>query len=176
MADPVTLGALALTAAGAGISAAGTIAGGNAAADAGRRSQQAMEFRARQEEQAATEARAVGQRAGFEKQREGKLALSALTARAAGSGTGVDSATNVGLAQGIAGRSEYDTLFDMFKGENRGRGLEDEAMGSRLTGEAALAEGRAKKSAAMLSAAGTIVGASGSMYRTYKKIPEPRYG
>lgn len=170
------LASMALTAAGTAVSAAGTIAGGNAAADAGRRTQQSMEFRAKQEDQAANESRAVSQRSAMEKQREGRFALSSLQARAAASGGGADDPTIINLGGNIAQRSEFDALFDMSKGENRARGLEDEAVGSRLTGDAAVAEGAAKQSASQLSAAGTIIGGAGSMYRTYNKIPDVRYG
>lgn len=171
MADPVTLGMMALTAAGAATSAAGTIAGGRAAADAGARTQQAMEFRAKQEEQAAQESRAVAQRSALEARRKGVLLNSKLVARAAAGGGGVDDPTVLNLAGDIAARSEYDALFDMARGENKARGLEDSAMGSRLTGEAALAEGRAKQKAATLSAIGTIIGGAGSMFGQYNKIP-----
>lgn len=176
MADPITLGALALTAAGTAVTAAGTIAGGNAAADAGSRAQQALEFRAKQEDQAAQESRAISQRGALEKRREGTLLTSKLQARAAAGGGGADDPGVLNLAGDIAQRSEYDALFEMFKGENRARGLEDTAVGSRMSGDAALAEGRAKQSAAKLSAIGTIIGGAGSMYRSYNKLPEARAG
>jgi hypothetical protein len=44
------------------------------------------------------------------------------------------------LAGNIAQRSEYDALFDMYKGENRARGLRTRRR-LALTGDAALAEG-----------------------------------
>jgi len=158
------------------MSASGTIAGGAAAADAGARTKQAMEFRAKQEEQAAQESRAVAQRASLEKRREGTLLLSKLQARAAASGGGASDPGVVDLVGDISQRSEYDALFDMYKGENRARGLEDSAVGSRLSGDAAVAEGDAKQRAAALSAAGTIISGAGSMYRTYNKLPDVRYG
>jgi len=60
----------------------------------------------------------------------------------------------------------------MYKGENRARGLEDSAVGSRLSGDAAKAEGEAKKNASYFSAAGTLIGSAGSAYRTYKGVPD----
>jgi hypothetical protein len=166
MADPVTLGALALTAAGTAVSAAGTIAGGNAAARAGGLAEQSYEFRAQQEEMAADEARAMAQRTALDRREQGKLLLSKLQARAAATGGAADP-TVVDLAGNIAGRSEYEALFEMARGESKARGLEDQAMGSRLTGFAAREEGEAKRKASRLAALGTIIGGAGSAFRRY---------
>lgn len=167
--DPLTATALTLTAAGGGLSATGTLAGGKAAADAGVRGQQSAYFTAAQQKQAATEALAVGQRSAFEKSRETGLLESKLQARAAASGGGATDPGVVGLAGDIAQRGAYEGLMEMAKGENKARGLLDAALASRMTGDAALAEGQAKRRAAMLSAAGTIIGTAGSMFGTYKK-------
>lgn len=173
--DPVTM--TVATVAGGALQAAGTIMGGNAAADAGARQQQAQYFKAEQEEQAAQESRAAAQRVSLDKAREGRLLQSKLQANAAAGGGGAADPTILDLAGGIAGRGEYESLLEMYKGENRARGLEDSAVGSRLTGDAAKAEGEAKRTASYFSAAGTIIGSGGSAYKTYKGIPDyPRYG
>jgi hypothetical protein len=164
-------GPMALTAAtvGAGaLQAVGTIMGGQAAADAGGRQQQAQYFKAEQEEQAAQESRASQQRVALDKAREGRLLQSKLQAGAAASGGGAADPTILDLAGGIGGRSEYESLLEMYKGENRARGLEDSAVGSRLSGDAAKAEGEAKKKASYFSAAGTLIGSAGSAYKSYK--------
>lgn len=166
----------ALSVAATTLSAAGTLAAGGAAKSAGEAQQSSMDYRAAQEEQAAQESRAVGQRRMFEKQREGRFALSALQARAAAGGGGADDPTVLNLGGDIAARSEYDALFEMYKGENRALGLEGSAVASRMSGDAAAAEGRSKKTASYLSAGGTILGGIGSAYRTYKNIPSERYG
>jgi hypothetical protein len=101
------------------------------------------------------------------------LLQSTLQANAAASGGGAADPTIIGLGQDIAGRGEYQSLMDLYTGENRARGLEDQAMGSRMSGDAALAEGKAKQSASYLSAAGTLIGSAGSAYKTYKT---PAYG
>jgi hypothetical protein len=168
--DPITAVTIA-TVAGGALSAAGTIAGGQAAADAGKAQKGARDFEALQQEQAAQESRAVAQRSAMEQRREGRLLQSRLQARAAASGGGADDPTVVGLGRDIAGRSEEGALFEMYKGENRARGLQDQALGSRMSGDAALAEGRAKRTASYLSAAGTIIGSAGSAYGTYNKVP-----
>lgn len=172
--DPMTL--TALTVAGGALSAGGTLIGGQAAADAGESARGAQYFKATQEDMAAQESRAAAQRASLDKGRETTLLLSKLQAGAASGGGGASDPTILNLAEGIAGRGEYESLLDMYKGENRARGLQDEATGSRLTGDAAKAEGDAKKTASYLSAAGTLIGSAGSAYRTYNKIPDPRYG
>jgi hypothetical protein len=170
--DPITATTMALTAAGTGMSAMGTLAGGKAAAQAGYAAQQSHEFTARQQEQAAQEGRAVAQRSALEKRREGTLLSSKMLARAAASGGGADDPTVTKIGEDIAGRSEYDALTEMYKGENRARGLLDAAMASRMTGDAALAEGEAKKRAAKLSAIGTIIGGAGSMFGQFSKLPK----
>lgn len=166
--DPVTLtvASLAATAAGAGVSAMGTIAAGDAAAAAGVRNKQAMDFRAKQEEMAGQEARAAAQRVSLDKQREGTLLGSRLQARAAAGGGAADDPTVVDLGGDIAGRSEFESLLEMYKGENRARGYEDTAMGSRMTGDALLEEGKQKQSASRMAALGTIIGGVGSMAKT----------
>lgn len=172
--DPMTMTALAVG--GGALSAGGTIMGGNAAAQAGQSQQQAQYFKATQEDMAAQESRASSQRTALDKGRDTTLLLSKLQANAASSGGGASDPGVLNIAGDIAGRGEYESLLDMYKGENRARGLEDEATGSRMTGDAALAEGKAKQSASYLSAAGTLIGSAGSAYRSYNKIPDPRYG
>lgn len=153
--------------AGTAISASGTIASGKAAKDAGIRSMQAQEFKAAQYEQAAQESRASAQRAALERRRDVKLAESTLQARAASSGGGADDPTIVQLGENIAGRGEYQALGEMFRGENRARGLLDEATGARFTGEAELAAGKAKQQASEYSAAGTILSGVGTLFGKY---------
>lgn len=161
----------ALTVAGGALSAVGTLIGGGAAAQAGQSTQQAQNFKAQQEDMAAQESRAAAQRDSLEKGRQTQLVLSKLQANAAAGGGGADDPGVLTLAGNIAGRGEFESLMDMYRGENRARGLEDTAIGSRLSGEAAAAEGKAKQSASYLSAAGTIIGTAGSAYKTYNKIP-----
>lgn len=163
----------AMTLASGAITAAGTLAMGAASNQAGQAAQQAANFRAQQEDQAATEARAVAQRGAMEDRRKGDLLQSTLQARAAASGGGAADPTVINLGGGIEQRSEYDALFDMYKGENRARGLMDAATGDRYSGAAAAAEGEAKQNASYLAAAGTILGSAGSAYRTYNKLPSP---
>src|SRR4051812_8366945 len=98
--DPVTM--TVATVAGGALSAAGTLMGGSAAADAGQAQQQAQYFKAAQEEQAAQESRAGAQRVALDKAREGRLLQSKLQAGAAASGGGAADPTILNLAGGIA--------------------------------------------------------------------------
>lgn len=172
--DPITAVTIA-TVAGGALSAAGTLIGGQAAADAGEAGQKSKNFEAVQLDQSAQESRAASQRVALEDRRKSKLLQSTLQARAAASGGGADDQTVVGLGRDIAGRGEYEALTSMYTGENRARGLQDQALGARLTGDALRAEGRAKRNASYLSAAGTLVGSAGSAYGTYHRVPA-RYG
>jgi hypothetical protein len=160
------LAIIGLQAAGTAVSAMGTIAGGKAAQQAGQAGAQGKVFEAKQLEQAAMESRASQQRVAMERRREGTLLNSKLQARAAASGGGASDPTIVNLAEGIAGRSEYGALLEMYKGENRARGLEDQAVGSRMTADALIREGEMKNKAAKMSAIGTIIGGAGSMFNT----------
>jgi hypothetical protein len=153
--DPITM--TALTVAGGALAAGGTIMGGQAA-------KSSAYFTAAQEDQAAQESRAASQRDALEKGRQTGLVLSKLQARAAASGGGAADPGVQTIAGNIAGRGEYESLMDMYKGENRARGLEDAAIGERATGDA-------KLNASYLSAAGTLIGSAGSAYRTYNRIP-----
>lgn len=174
MFDPVSATMAVVSGVSGAVQAAGTLMGGNAAADAGKSQQQAQYFKAAQEEQGAQESRAASQRVALDKGREARLLNSTLQANAAASGGGASDPTILNLAGNIAGRGEYDSLMAMFTSENRARGLEDAAMGSRMSGDAAKAEGEARRKASYLSAAGTIIGAGGSAYRTYNRTPDPR--
>lgn len=131
-----------------------TIAGGELAMAEGK-------FKSAQLRNEASDSRAVSQREAMEYRRKGKLAQSALQARAAASGGGADDPTVINLAQGLAGRSEYQALATTASGENRARGFEDSA-------EAELASAKARKKGAKLAALGTILGGAGSAYKSFE--------
>lgn len=156
---------------GAVVSAAATIAGGNAAKQAAEGQNQAMIFRAKQEEKAAMESRAASQRAALDKRREEGIVESRLIATAAASGGGATDPTVIALGENIAGRGEYEALTETYKGENRARGYEDQASADKFQGQLALMEGKAKQSASRLSALGTIISGAGSAYATFNKTP-----
>lgn len=149
---------------GSGVSAIGTIAGGNAAKTASQYQNNAALFTAAQYEQKADESRAASQRTAEEKRLEGRLVQSSALARAAASGGSATDPTALHIGSEIAGRSEYLALTERYKGENQARGYEDAAMAARYSGQAALAYGDAAQKASMFSAAGTLIGAAGSAF------------
>lgn len=191
MADPVTLGmagAVGLDAMGAGtiLSSGGTLFSGFMKADAeeenARLQRASGEYEARQLQMAAAESRAASQRQAFEKQRLTRLALGTLQTRAAAGGGKASDENIVTLASDIAGRGEYQALADLYTGENRARGLEDQAAGKRYEGEAKVyGAGRAADATrlgSLFSAGGTILSGTGSMAREYGRLTyDPgRYG
>lgn len=161
---------------GAAVSAAATIAGGNAAMAAAQGQQQAAEFRAKQEEKAAQESRAASQRQSLERRREADVIGGRLRAAAAASGGSATDPTVLALGEDIAGRGEYEALIETYKGENRARGLEDQAAATRYEGQLALMEGKARQSASRLSAFGTLIGGMGSAFSAYNRTPNYGYG
>lgn len=156
---------LGLKAAETALSAAGTIAGGRAAQHAARAQSDALEFRARQAETGAQQARALAGRAAQDKRREARLLQSKLQARAAASGGASDPGV-VNLAEDIAGSGEYEAGMERYKGEERGRALEDQAAGHRYAGAAAMADAENKRKRTRLAAWRTIIGGANSMRRT----------
>lgn len=158
---------------GAVVSAAGSIAAGSAAKSAAQAQAQMSIFKAKQEEQAAGEARASGQRRAEEESRKGRLAQSQLQARAAADGGSATDPTVLALGEDIAGRSRLGAGIEYYKGENQARGFENQAELSRMQAAAQLAEGSAKQTASYFSAGGTLIGGVGSAFSAYKKEPVP---
>lgn len=148
---------------------AGAVAQAGAQAE-GENAVAAANYRAVQLRQQAQEARASQQRAALETQRKGSLAQSTLRARAAAGGGGATDNTVLNLTGQIAGRTEYESLIDMYKGENAARGLEDAA-------EAAIYGGKVAKQGAAFKAAGygyqtagTIAQSQGSMAQQFGSL------
>ncbi len=127
-------------------------------------------YRATQLRQQAQEARASQQRAALETQRKGGLVQSSLRARAAAGGGGATDNTVLNLTGQIAGRTEFESLIDMFKGEQAGRGLEDAANAAIYGGQVAK-QGAAFKAAGYgYQTAGTIAQSQGSMAQQFGSL------
>lgn len=194
MADPFSWAALASAAAG-GVSAAGTIAGGNAAASQYYR--QANQNRigaayglmeaqneATQLRMAADESRAASQRKAQETNWQTGQVLSKLQAGAAAGGGSARDATIGQLGAQIKQTGDFQSLMEMYSGENRARGLEDSANTAMYRGQmknyglltdadtAAMAA-RTGQTNAMLGAAGTILGAGASIGMNYAQLNRP---
>lgn len=183
--DPATLtvgtalmaGGMAAKGIGAGISAEGTLAGGEFARTAGQMEKTAayarageQDYEASQVEQNASQALAASQRQMLATRENTRLAMSTAIARGAASGVNVavgSPATDVGE---LAKRGEYNALMDMFNGESAQSGLLNKAAGirygadiTRMGGDFAGLEGGEKYYASKLAAAGTLAGGVGGM-------------
>ena len=155
--DPLTLTAMALTAVGTGISAAGTIA-------AGQNAQQMGIFQQKEYAEQAMNDVATSQRKMLDQQRQGKMVQSQLVARAAGAGLNPSVGSVVGLSSQIAGRSTYNALMDLSQGRNAAAGLTNMGSAARYQGDLA-------NSLAPMEAFGTIASGAGSMFMTAAKNP-----
>ena len=161
--DPLTMTTMALTAIGGGLSAAGTLAGGNAAKQAGDLMQQ-------QSIQNAAQATASGQRKMLDTQDRTRMAMSTVTARAAAGGVDAGVGSPVTDVGEVAKRGSYHALMDMFNGQSEGVGLQNQ-------GNLAEWEGTQKQDNSYLSAAGTLAGSAGSMFQQYGRYSNPsQYG
>lgn len=166
----VSMGAMAV---GGALSAASTLAGGNYAAAAGQMQKNAAYYQAGQIEDNANQALASGQRKMFEDQLKTKLAISDATARAGASGVSADIGSPVSAVGDLAARGSYHALMDMFNGQSEATGLRNQAAGVRYSGDLAEFEGKAKRDASRLAAAGTLAGTVGGMSSTYGGFTYP---
>ena len=175
-----TIAALA-TIAGTVVTAAGTIASGNAQAKMAQQQgidrQQAAEFEARQLDIRANEERAAGQVEAKQHRRNKNLALSRLQALSASSGFSATDPTSLAIAEEIETYGEYQAGLANYKGEATQRNLRERAGAARFSGASASRAGYAEASAARTgsyySAGGTILGGISSAASTYNKF-KPR--
>lgn len=155
--DPATLTTigLAMTAVSGAVGAIGSFqAADQAKVDAA--------FNAKMLDQKSNEERAAGQRQMFEANRQGQYQQSRLRALS-GAATGDTTDTGVlKLGGDIEQRSQYQALTDLYAGENRGRGYENEA-------SAAIARGDALAKSDQMRGFGNILDAGSSMFMKYNK-------
>lgn len=181
--DPGTMmiASMGATALSGGLSAASTIAGGNTAKQAGLMQQQAALMKQKADNFQAdqlveNEGGEIGaaQRQMLDTQFKTKMASSTLQARGAAGGINVGTGSALATDKAIASRGTYQAAMDLFNGQNRAIGLDNQAKGLRFSGEmekfggdAAAWAGKQAQNASYLSAAGTIAGTAGSMAKTY---------
>lgn len=127
-------------------------------------------YRATQLRQQAQEARAGQQRVALETRRKGGLVQSTLRARAAASGAGATDQTVLGLGEQIAGRTEYESLLEMYKGENAARGMEDAATAAIYQGDVAKRGSEYKAAGYGYQTAGTLAQSAGSMAQQFGSL------
>jgi hypothetical protein len=138
-----------LMAAGAAVSAGGSIIGANSEAKELRKQAAQLEAQAGSD-------RASSQRAAAEERRRGRYTSSRALALAAASGGGADDPSIINNLADIEGEAEYRALTAMYEGETEAQGKEAQAKANRRGA-------RATKKAGFLKAAGTILSAGSSI-------------
>lgn len=116
---------------GTGLQVMGSISQGKA-------QQAALNFEAKQKEQAGREEFAAGQRKEIEKRQEGDLVMSRQRALASASGAGVLNPSILDIYGDTAGASEYNAGIERYGAESRRDGLYDGAAAARAKGKAAM--------------------------------------
>lgn len=140
------------------------------ALEEGRAAVASADYRATQLRQQAQEARASQQRMALETQRKGDLVQSTLRARAAAGGGGATDNTVLNLGRQIAGRTEYESLLDMYKGENAAIGLEDAANAAIYQGKVAERGAQYKAAGYGYQTQGTLAQSAGSMAQQFGSL------
>jgi hypothetical protein len=169
--------ATAVAVVGAGISAAGTIAGGMA-------QQRAANYEAAQLDARAEEEKAAAQREATGLRRERDAVQGRQTAYNAASGFSASDETSQRLAGEVAQQGSYRALMAQYGGDERARGARAQASAARESGRAAM-------TGALFGAAGTMLGAMSktSMFDRFAQggppgvagapmnlLPYPNYG
>jgi hypothetical protein len=148
---------------GAGLSAAGAVAGGNA-------QRASADFAGAQLDQQAGQARASSQRAAIEQRRQAQIANSRLQSLAGGSGL---DPTVVHLAADIAGEGEYRALTALYEGEDSARSMEMKAQAARYEGKMAQKAGYLKAATSIISGTSQSMldkyGGGGYSFQGYKR-------
>ncbi len=174
--DPIVTPMLLATAVvGGGLTAAGTIAGGNSAAAMGRAQAGEASFESAQARANAGAVLASSQRRMFETQQQGGLLVS--KARAIGAAGGVNVGTGSALEnQGLLEqRGRYAAALDLWNGDKERTGLLMRAAGLEYGGQIAILGGKEQQDASRLQAGGqfmsTIAGAGATAYKNNNPTP-----
>lgn len=125
--------------------------------------QQIAAYNAKVARQQAQQERAVAQRKSFEERRKKNRALSQIQARAAYSGGGAADPNILDLSADVAAQGEYNALAQMYSGESRARGLEDQASLDIYTGNARAGAYRDRASIARSRSTATLIGGFGGL-------------
>lgn len=137
--DPgtIAIGTAIMTGVSTAIQAASTLAQGSAA-------KEMYNYQANQINQQAGQQRATAQRQAMEQQRAGAYAASRAQAVAANSGAGASDTTVANVEENLAGQTEYNRLSALFTGEERARGLQQQASTDVYSGQQAQTASRYK--------------------------------
>jgi hypothetical protein len=165
--DPVTAMSVGMMAAGGGLSAMSTIAGGGAQAKIGQAQQQAAEFTAQQQTANAAGEIAGASRQSIDIQQKANLLRSTAVANSAAGGVVTTGGSALQNQAEISSRGRNEAALSMWNGENKATGLLNQAAATRTTGALEAATGAFQQQASYLTAAGTLAGAGGSMFKAY---------
>lgn len=166
----LTGGAMLATGLGAAVTAAGTLAGGANATAVGKMQQTADNYQAGQIRANAGTAVGASQRAMMDQQNRTNLLRSSAVAEGAAGGTETTTGSDVENQSEIVEKGHYNALMDLWNGENKATGLENEAAGEELSGKIAAAGGSMQQKASYYTAAGTLLSGAGSMYKNYSDM------
>lgn len=153
--------AIALMVVGSAIQASNTIAGGKAAAAAGKAQQAGLDYQASQLDIAAGQERAKAQHAGLEKIRQADLVGSRALALSAASGGGAMDPTVIKIMGDIVAEGDYRSRLAGYEGELNAQGLESRAVVARYQGEQARIAGNVARKSANMTALSTIFSSAG---------------
>lgn len=159
--------AVPLAVAGTLLSTAGMIQQGQAAAAAGKAQEQALKSQAKQQEQAAGQARAASQFEAADIRRQGDLIQSRARAVAAASGAGATDPSVLAQMGGVEREIAIRTQLALSGGEERARGLEFGAEVSRGEGTTAQRMAQLRRNAAFTGAAATAATGGATLFERY---------
>lgn len=142
-------------AAAAALSAAGTVAGGIAANNQ-------AQYQAEQQKAQGKEELAASQRQASQQRKEAELVQSRQQALAAASGAGASDPTIIQLMTETAAQGELNAQGSLYGGEQRKRGLFDQAKATRLSGKSSLI--------------GSFLGGTGDLLGGFAKYKTNQYG
>ena len=196
MADPFTWGAIA-TGAGAALGAGGTIIGANDAAKGAYANQRFVAqnspatlnrgiYAQQQFQQQANETRAAATRDAADAAVAADYIIGSGNASAAAGGGNTTDAGVVSQLASAKQQGDYEKLMSLYTGESKARGLEYEgqnalidahnkARGDLYDSDSAIYRSNLGQRKSYLDAAGTILGAAGSLGTQYAQYNNPRY-
>jgi hypothetical protein len=172
MADPISA-SLILGGIGAGVSAIGTIAGGQSANAMGQSQQNQWNYQADQLKENASSEIGAAQRQMLDTQQKTRLAESTVVATSAGSGFTAGVGSPGAIEGSIAQRGSYEAAMQLWNGQNAATGDLNKAQGDVMSGTIAAEGGQIQQQAADFSAVGNLASAGGTMFGNYAKLTNP---
>jgi hypothetical protein len=160
-------GGAAMQGAGTITSVLGQLQSGDAAAAAGASEQQASNYRAAVLRQQATATRGQSSAEASDTALRTQYVLSSARARAGASGAGATDPSVVNTEGLIAGRGEYNVLSQLFSGEEKARGLENQASLDVFTGQQQRIAGQVSQSSYNTRAISTALQGGSSLFAKY---------